>query len=176
MADQSFVNMAGQAVLEERRRRKRSGSTEISLNMTAMIDVLFMLMLFFLIGTRFAPREGALESKMPDVSKGGGPPVAGVPINIAIDEELNAAEPMGTPVILVGQAPAQTRVAMDSLYGFLKDLKRNRNYDETTKVYIKPAAYVSWNHVARVYNTVLRLGFQDVNWSAAGLFSTPGGS
>ncbi|MBM4003530.1 MAG: biopolymer transporter ExbD [Planctomycetes bacterium] len=44
-----------------------------SINLTSMIDVLFLLIIFFMVGTRFSDMEGNLDVELPKVSEGGQP-------------------------------------------------------------------------------------------------------
>ncbi|MFG0253109.1 MAG: biopolymer transporter ExbD, partial [Phycisphaerales bacterium JB038] len=52
------------------RARRREQRASIGLNLTAMIDVVFLLLLYFLLATSFALNEEAFELELPD-------PVAG---------------------------------------------------------------------------------------------------
>ena len=60
---------------------------EPQINMTAMIDVVFLLLIFFMVGTQFSERERQFEVKLPTVSTAS--PLTGLPdelvINIASD-------------------------------------------------------------------------------------------
>lgn len=42
-----------------------------SINLTSMIDVLFLLLIFFMVGTRFSENEGSIEIHLPKVANGG---------------------------------------------------------------------------------------------------------
>jgi biopolymer transport protein ExbD len=44
-----------------------------SMNLTSMIDVLFLLIIFFMVGTRFSDMEGNLDVQLPRVAEGGQP-------------------------------------------------------------------------------------------------------
>jgi biopolymer transport protein ExbD len=41
------------------------------INLTSMIDVLFLLLIFFMVGTRFSENEGSIEVNLPKVANGG---------------------------------------------------------------------------------------------------------
>ena len=45
------------------------GSTLASLNLTSLIDIVFLLVIFFLVGTRFAEEERELDVKLPEASE-----------------------------------------------------------------------------------------------------------
>ncbi len=42
-----------------------------TLNLTSMIDVLFLLIIFFMVGTKFAESERQIELRLPQVPRGG---------------------------------------------------------------------------------------------------------
>lgn len=50
---------------------KVSQEESATINLTSMIDVLFLLIIFFMVGTRFSESEGSIEVNLPKVSNGG---------------------------------------------------------------------------------------------------------
>ncbi|MDD4890097.1 MAG: biopolymer transporter ExbD [Phycisphaerae bacterium] len=153
MTDDQFPKADDEVLREKKKRGKRPAEMEI--NMTPLIDVLFMLMLFFLLGTRFAASEGALASKMPQLGTGG-PAPAQPPINI------NIAESGGSPQVMVNSRPTEIK----EVYRAMKDIRdASGGTAQASKVFIKPEKNVSWNYVLQVYNSVKRAGFEEVNWS-----------
>jgi biopolymer transport protein ExbD len=42
-----------------------------SINLTSMIDVLFLLIIFFMVGTRFSENESSIEINLPKIANGG---------------------------------------------------------------------------------------------------------
>jgi biopolymer transport protein ExbD len=50
---------------------KISHEESAGINLTSMIDVLFLLIIFFMVGTRFSETEGSIEVNLPKVSNGG---------------------------------------------------------------------------------------------------------
>src|SRR3989304_8023260 len=76
--------------------RKRRGSLRatMSLNLTPMIDVVFNLLIFFVVGTRFAEVEGLLRSKLPAApSESVQPAVPLMPIRVRLAKD--PAQPEG---------------------------------------------------------------------------------
>lgn len=75
----------------------RSG--EVGFNMTPMIDVVFLLIIFFLVSSHLAKQEAHLELPLPTADSGEAPPqdeAARVTINVLADGRLTLA---GKPVI-----------------------------------------------------------------------------
>ena len=56
---------------------------EPTINMTAMIDVVFLLLIFFMVGTQFSERERQIEVKLPTVSTAS--PLTGLPDELVIN-------------------------------------------------------------------------------------------
>jgi len=52
-------------MMQHRRRRTDQREDEIKLQIAPMIDVVFLLLIFFIFATKFPKQEGKLESKLP---------------------------------------------------------------------------------------------------------------
>lgn len=50
---------------------KVSQEESAGINLTSMIDILFLLIIFFMVGTRFSESEGSIEVNLPKVANGG---------------------------------------------------------------------------------------------------------
>ena len=50
---------------------KVSQEEPAAINLTSMIDVLFLLIIFFMVGTRFSESEGSIEVNLPKIANGG---------------------------------------------------------------------------------------------------------
>ena len=163
-------------IATERKRSRIKPPTSMEINMTAMIDVLFMLMLFLLLGTRFGAREGLLLSRMPQLS--GEPPKIVTPtILITLDEDNQG--PFAT--VKVGELendqirlhvePTQgdrddTRQFNDEqLYKQLRAASRSGGAASNITVRIEPGSNVQWNYALQVYNTAWRAGFREIRWT-----------
>ncbi|MDD4890096.1 MAG: biopolymer transporter ExbD [Phycisphaerae bacterium] len=150
MADTTLCPAVGDEV-PDRRRSHRKPSHPAEINMTPLIDVLFMLMLFFLLGTRFLKSEGVI----PKPNGIGGPPLA--PIRIAISEPAP-----GQPVVTVDRRAS----SMKSLYTDLSAIAAAFGQTDQVVVELAPEKGVPWRHVLQVYNEVKRAGFTHVGWPA----------
>ena len=56
---------------------------EPSLNLTSMIDIVFLLIIFFMVGTQFTEQERLFELNMPQVSAA--PPLTSLPDDLVIN-------------------------------------------------------------------------------------------
>jgi biopolymer transport protein ExbD len=77
-------------------RIKNTPNTDIQLNLTSMIDVVFLLLIFFIMTFKIAAQEGDFSVKMPLQNAGGQPlePDADLPIKLRLkaDASGNLAE------------------------------------------------------------------------------------
>ena len=61
-------------------RNRRRGSDKIELQMTPMIDIVFLLIIFFMVGTQFTEQERQFDVQVPSVSDA--PPLTSRPDEI----------------------------------------------------------------------------------------------
>ena len=164
----------------DRKKSRKHKPTDMEINLTSMIDVLFMLMLFFLLGTRFGAHEGILVSHLPQTSqgqKGSAPPIPPVVIKLservlnkvscqvgigdAIQYEENfevfPADPLHPEVFQINDTKL-----FDRLLKVRKDVA-DHLADVTVKIVPEPS--VQWNYCLQVLNTVSRAKFPEIRWS-----------
>lgn len=148
-----------QTVHHESARKKRRGGAggNMSVNMTPMIDVTFLLLIFFVVATNFARQEGALASKLPDLSPQGTPPPI-PPLKLEVVEES-----AGNAYVLVNGH----RKSLNELTPFLVGISSDGStYNpDTTTVVMEPHKNVAWKYVLAAYNNTLRAGYKEINWS-----------
>lgn len=79
--------------MSKRRRRPLEGDTELEINMTPMIDIVFQLLIFFVLTARFIEHEGELLSYLPkDRGQNATPPVLNMnPVTIFLEWEGDPA-------------------------------------------------------------------------------------
>ncbi len=137
-----------------RGKRRGKGRADMSGNMTPMIDVTFLLLIFFVVATNFAKQEGTLASKLPDLSPAGNPPQI-PPLELVVSEPSE-----GVVEVRMNNTP----VRISELYNELERIKGSYPTGETTVV-LKPNRDVGWEHVLATYNATLRAGYRKINWS-----------
>lgn len=150
--DQMSPSLA-QAVARSRRRH-RTG-TSITINLAPMIDVTFLLMIFFLVTTTFERAEGLLSSKMPQE----GPASVALPLT-PIVVRLTAAGDAGV-VIRVDQLRSMP-TGFRELASLLEDLQAKPGFDAETPVVIASEPDVAWDHVVNAWNAALSAGCKRV--------------
>lgn len=134
----------------------------LSLNLAPMIDVTFLLLIFFSVTTTFKRAEGYLGARLPTDA---GRPTVALPIS-----------PVVVRVQQFGTGPDEYRLRIDQfvdapatfgdLTRMLKDIQGNPGFDETTPVVIAAEPEVAWDHVVNCWNAALRAGCKNIAFGA----------
>ena len=146
---------------ELRRRRKRrrpSRGVPIAVNLAPMIDVTFLLLIFFLVTTTFERAEGILASRLPEVEAVPAVPLPISPIVIRITQHGPGHDDFRLRVERFENAPE----GLDALHDFLRQLQRQPGFDEQTPVVIVAENDVRWDHVVSCFNIALQAGCKRV--------------
>jgi biopolymer transport protein ExbD len=136
---------------------KRRRSPTMGLRMTAMIDVIFLLLTFFVLTTKFQPPESHLNMALPKPAVGAASAVSKVPLSI----RLKAAE-NGCEVVLAEMNKIILR--SDTLDANLTDLAGRfpavaASYDVIGQgVELRCDNAVRWDYVVKVYDVLYRMG------------------
>ena len=125
-----------------------------SLSMTPLIDVVFLLLIFFLVATRFAEEERSMEMKLPTASES--KPITMKPkdIELNIDADGN---------YYLGSGDAMSLAEIEVALG-----QSAANNPLTQAVVIRADRKSSWDSVAQAMNACYRVGLQDVKTSLSG--------
>jgi len=139
----------------------------MDLNLTAMIDVIFLLMIYFVITASFAIDEGLLTAKLPE---GTGQPTPKPktperPIRIRLSP---LALPTEYRIELVGFAssPRDFRELAETLSGIQFNKKNpSGSFKPDNQVIIEPTARVRWQHVVNAFNAAIKARYTNVAFS-----------
>jgi biopolymer transport protein ExbD len=113
-----------------------------SINLTSMIDILFLLIIFFMVGTRFTENESNIQIHLPKVAPNGA--IMTSPSSKVVYVQSDGA------MLLDGQ-----RMSADQLANTLAQAVRN--YPDTS-VQVKPDAAATMQHTADAISAVKRSG------------------
>ncbi len=129
-------------------------------NLAPMVDVVMVILIFFMLGAGFAVREGALPSQLPaDVGPGGAASVAATPlVRITLEE---GPPPDGVRVRVMDQMLSDNDPA--ALYGFMRN-KRDQGADTRGNVLIAADPGVRYKHVVAAFNACARAGYENVQF------------
>jgi biopolymer transport protein ExbD len=139
-------------------RRRRSGRSPIVLHLAPMIDVTFLLLIFFLVSTRFGQAEGVLASQMPHQGQGQSVALPMSPLVVRIHQvgpDLDDFE------ILIDHFTEVPR-SFGELATYLREIQAQPGFDAETPVVLMPQPDVAWDHVVNAWNAALRAGYRTV--------------
>ena len=146
-------------------RRRPSSSTgrlqkaRVELNLTPMIDVVFQLLIYFLLGTSFAVGEQTFRLDVPDRGA---------------SFEIDPFELDVTPVVVqvAGggrirvEGPWEGPVHVDGLGAFLEARRLDRGglLPRDTPIHVDPLPGVDWGEAVEAFNAAVRAGFESVGF------------
>ena len=151
-----------------RRSKQAFADRRMGVNLTPMIDVVFQLLIYFLLATNFALGEQVFRLDLPD--RGG--------LQNQVDPFEIPEEPLRIVVESRGPDPEDLRISIEGPYpqpGSLEELEQflsgNRAGDgsgfflEDHPVDIVPRDTTQWGHVVDVFNATVRAGYLKVRFS-----------
>ena len=129
------------------KRRRKSKTGEVEINLTPLIDVVFLLLIFFMISTTFI-QENRLQIQLPEASPQAQAPSA--ELEVVIDAQgnyfVNGNKLVNTDASTVADALQQLRPQPDS-----------------NKLLISADAATEHQHVIKVMDVAGQLGFEQIN-------------
>ena len=117
------------------------------LRLTSMIDVIFLLLIFFVITANFMVDEGSILAKLPGNSNGQIPP----PTPLLID--LTSADDGVTYTL---KLDGRSVNGATELYTTLDDQVKAGQLKTDRPVKIRPQNEIRWQHVVNVFNACVR--------------------
>jgi biopolymer transport protein ExbD len=143
-----------------RANRRRGGG--VALQIAPMIDVVFLLLMYFMVATDFSPAEEVFRLDLPNQSVGADDPLQ------LLDE------PLRIRVVAAGAQGKQARMSIDgpwdapgsaeALRVFLYDavLPRGSLFLSDHPIVIIPSEQVGWGHVVAAFNAAVAAGCTNV--------------
>ena len=149
-------------VSDRKKRSKQRPTRAIQPPLTPMIDVTFLLLVFFLLTCQFRVAEGQILAKLPDIS---GPDVA----------PALKTKPIDIKLVAVGESGARWEVSGGGgdahsgmeLRGILVRLRAEYADDNLPAVLIKPNRNVRWEHTVEAYNQAVIAEFKKIAFAEA---------
>lgn len=146
-------------VSPRKKRRKSVGGEEMTLQMTSMIDVVFLLLIYFVITANFTIDEGTLLATMPGNSAQDRPEDdLDPPTNI----ELTSSDDGVTYTIVV---KGQRIDNATELAAYMKGRVASGLMKADDVVQIKPQSVVRWQHVVNVFNACVSAELENVGFA-----------
>jgi len=132
------------------------GPTNLTIRMTPLIDVIFLLLIFFIMTIHFQRPEGILANRLPEK---GGQSITEQPeweiVRLRIQLSITEGD---MPAILLQDRKIHS---YEELNKFLTMLP------EDVLLVVEPQARVPYRHVIGVYNTCLKAGKNNIVFSRA---------
>lgn len=151
------------------RSKRKVGGGRMQLNLTAMIDVTFQLLIYFIITAAFTPGEGVITAKFPmgtGEKKSEEPPKK--PLTIRLTS--TGRQDTGYRIDIVGQtSPPSFSQLAKVLQGLQLNPERNRAgvFPPDNPIVIKPSGRVRWAHVVNAFNAAVKADYTNVAFAQA---------
>jgi biopolymer transport protein ExbD len=143
--------------------RKRKAGT-IGLNLTSMIDVVFLLLIYFMVATEFKIAEESFPMDIPMRQHGQTITLDDEPLVILV--ESAGAESEDIRVRLEG--PWDSIATLAELSTFLRSNKatgfgRNGLFAQAHPILLKPTKSTRWEHAIAAYNVVVNAQYTNIS-------------
>lgn len=155
----------------KQRRGRRAGSVG-ELNLTSMIDVIFQLLIFFVVTANFMIDEGVLTAKLP---QGSGSPTAADDLPREKITIRLTSDPSDDALVSIERGSPAAPVRYASFGELAADLDRLRYdpdgsridgiYDPDNPVLIEPGGNVRWQHVVNAFNAAITAKYTNVSFA-----------
>jgi len=132
----------------------------MTLNLAPMIDVTFLLLIFFSVTTTFKRAEGFFSARLP---KDAGRPSVALPITPII-VRVQQYGPNAADYRLTVDHFLNAPATFDELSAFLTQVQSNPGFNAETPVVIAAEADVVWDHVVGCWNAALRAGCKNISF------------
>ena len=141
-------------------------------NMTPLVDIVMVILIFLMLAGTFAGSEHYLVSTLPYTKSGGGnttPPPGGFPDDVSLEIRVDTNATRDGFIARVGQYQATQEQKLQA------DLVLMRGQFATTlgkgpdkiQVRISPGANVKYEHLIQVYQAALRAEFTKIGFTPA---------
>lgn len=143
--------------------RKRKAGT-IGLNLTSMIDVVFLLLIYFMVATEFKTAEESFPMDIPMRQHGQTVTLDDEPLVILVESAGTQLEDIRVRL----EGPWDPIASLAELSSFLHSNKatgfgRNGLFAETHPILLKPTKSTRWEHAIAAYNVVVNAKYTNIS-------------
>ncbi len=153
------------------RQRRGRPKPKMDLQMTSMIDVIFLLLIYFVVTASFVQDEGVLTTKLPDIGESSN---VADPFELSSElvielEQADSGRPDEVQIIAGGKVLGTFTELFDYIQGEQDNPAQNRlgTYATDDPVKIKPGVQVRWQHVVNAMNAAVRADYTNVQFMPA---------
>ena len=131
-----------------------------------MIDMSFLLLVFFMTTTRFSTPEGVLSSQMPSYGAGGTGAAVALPLTPLVLRVHSAPESTAGFTLSIDRFENAPR-DLEGLPQFLGGILKETGFDADTPLILVADDAVQWDHVVNAWNAALRAGWKNIAFAAS---------
>jgi biopolymer transport protein ExbD len=143
-------------------RQARSGGA-MSLNLTPMIDVVFLLLFFFLTVSQFRRADGMLPAQLPAQAAAAAIDIPRTPIRIRFVADTASPDDCRVKV----ERFSESAIPIRNLAAELKRIQEDEpGFDSSTPVHLLAGDDIRWDHVVNAYNAALSAEYEKVFFAA----------
>ncbi|MBU0754247.1 MAG: biopolymer transporter ExbD [Planctomycetes bacterium] len=139
---------------------KAAATEEVEMQMTPMIDVTFLLLIFFLCSIKFKLLDGKMQTYLPKDLGVNTAPVITEMEKIDVNLKIDSKSPLGFSIDINGRA-------VRDLTQFFQEVRRLHQSSADLKCTIYPYDKVQYGHVIKVVNECLRADMNQISFGAA---------
>ncbi len=145
-------------------RRRRQATRRMQLQMVPMIDVVFLLLIFFLLSANFRSKEGFLPAELPrQIVHGRQMEMEPLLLRVTSQADGGCRIQIGAQAALVIEPQAETFDAVSrELQKVLSG--QGRRLDDPIK--ILPTEHTKWDHVVKVYDAIWQINAHHIIFAA----------
>lgn len=161
----------GAVVVRERGRRMgRSALPVMGLNMASLIDVVFLLMIYFMLITEFRRPEESFGLDVPQrmESGAGGDPFE-LPKRPVVIEVHSFGDAPGDYVLQSDEPGLGDASTYSGLFRMATEKRDRGELSSDQEFVVRAAVDARWEHALGAFNAVRRAGFTDVRFASPGL-------
>jgi biopolymer transport protein ExbD len=146
---------------------KRRKAGLIGLNLTSMIDVVFLLLIYFMVATEFKTAEESFPMDLPARNIGQTLMLDNEPLVIVVESAGDGLRDVRVKI----EGPWDAIASPEVLTQFLRLNKVDEFhvtglFMETHPVLIRPTENARWEHALAVYNAVARASYTNITFDA----------
>lgn len=169
-----LIGTPDEEVIEHRSVRKRGGggSASMTLNMTSMIDIVFLLLIYFIVATDFSAAEEAYRMDIPareGASKADPFTLDSEPLRITVNSTGLAPDMYRLSL----DGPYQQPATFDDLFAFLNSRQVRSDttgglFERDHPIVIQPTRTARWEHAMEAFNAAARARYTNVTFAKPG--------
>ena len=146
------------------------GKPGVNLNVTSMVDILFNLLVYFIVTVNFSSDEGGLKAKLPgraidaQTTASSDSPDTGEKHEVKV---ASTADGYGFTLLMDGRQLSDFQALSLKLEGMNSKRNPGRGTMDPTKdtIVIHPGRKVRWQHVVNAFNQAVRAGYSKISFA-----------